>query len=1539
MSNLNTELYDSIVDRAAMTRLYEKRISDKVSVILDSHQVKLAELVEKGELTPAARKRLQRAIDIQLSKTYKGLSDVSKKSLLDLASNQISFAYQNIESKVGRIWRTQRPNRRVSEDLVLKRPLYKNNTLENGWKGIENNERKRISQLIRRGISKGQNSKEIALDIRKGRATKMSRAQSLSLVATATTSVYAQADHEVYDANKDALRGWQYIATLDTRTTKICIHRDGKIYNVGEVDFLPPAHWQCRSTTVPIVKHWNDLTKLENLAYVRQRNLAGLTEKQKAYYDGLVPSKETYSQWLFRQPTPVQIRHLGSQNAVDTFNSGKFEVNKFTNVNGQSIGIRDLARLTAQKYTPDTVKRKFDSAREELDQMNLGASTPDDLLGDSELAANLTKYYKLQAGDLSGTLSLTNYRGITIQGKKTRQTGVLKSPPQESQMIFNPVTRRYEDSRIYQPAPHVLNNNLRLVKETDVLKQADKDFITDINTRLAGTLGVNQRAVIVDNLRIVFTRYRKNPEPWINFKAVLNSQIKFDVMNVSDSIETALRSQSDALKRLKLDNYLDPVLGATQLDDLADGLVSNIKAKNKWESRVAPKIALELRNVFDRRIPRKLYKRMTERDLQQFYLKFANRLSLADSPDRDAFAVSLGRDLYNLANYNGSKREWYTLGMRLLESKNVSKFFKLETFGVQKQRLKNSLSGRYFGPYYDTFAYTLRIVDPRIQEYAKVTRKVEVGLRVGVVSKSQRLYFRKGYKTYFVREAPGIYYDTRIPITSTRSFSNFPDSFIDGEFVDALNWAAQAEYKIDTDFYDFMMRLLYFKDDKGKAAYYDDLNGYRTYMASRGDTYERFKAMEWLRGNGKAFANHPFIDHRARIYDRGLIGPQSGEAFRPFLNTAKEGILGINGYKNLNDQIGAFLGGLSDTLEGKFNSLTIKGRQAIAAKYHPEMVKIGNKMLNGKPQDVREILTNRLVLEIDPEEQAKFFRFAIEIAKIDNYLIENRGDLSSLNQYRTALALEQDASSSGAQIIALTTRNRQLAELSNVVNTDQKRRLYDEIAAETFNDPRFKEINKRLGLSEKDLRKAAKAQNMVTLYGAGQKTGALNVEGKLAKILDVDSNVLVVRAADRDKVLDQISGRAARYKKFDPDTYTELMNLRKQVKDLFDKGMSPGDELMEELYFLSPDTREVLEKMTKNYERVVTPQDFHNIAKIMSGHLAERVPILQNFTKYLGRLSNAFIENSKPSNSAMDWVSIAKIKLTGERGKRYTLPPLVTRALGLKPGEPVSEAFFKKINGWTPNGTLANLLLGTDSPTTRRTGKTYLKVEPFDIPVSGGIEVFKANKLPKSWTSAPWVNFDGKVLEQSFSKKYQTRLTYRDKDGNWIVNILDVPDRTEATWWEQFINKSGTISEVADLAKAKTAYAVNGNHSNDAVIVKKFHQWGRKAKKFTSTIHDAFFTNVGDMLEARRALKKIYAETMEINVIEETLKEMKRRGLPNNVYHQYRNEAIELGLIPIAGRSKVAGKTLTKEDILTVDDVLEEVSDEFDGNYYWYGVG
>jgi len=132
-------------------------------------------------------------------------------------------------------------------------------------------------------------------------------------------------------------------------------------------------------------------------------------------------------------------------------------------------------------------------------------------------------------------------------------------------------------------------------------------------------------------------------------------------------------------------------------------------------------------------------------------------------------------------------------------------------------------------------------------------------------------------------------------------------------------------------------------------------------------------------------------------------------------------------------------------------------------------------MLRGKPGDIRAILDHPMVQEIDGEDIGKFYRFAMEQAKLDNFLGGDYRKLERLSGYKTALALEQDASSSGAQTIALTTRNKQLAELSNVIPTDQKKRLYDEIAARTFDDPRFKKLNEKLGLTEKDLRKAAKA--------------------------------------------------------------------------------------------------------------------------------------------------------------------------------------------------------------------------------------------------------------------------------------------------------------------------------------------------------------------------------------------------------------------------------------------------------------------------------
>ena len=62
-------------------------------------------------------------------------------------------------------------------------------------------------------------------------------------------------------------------------------------------------------------------------------------------------------------------------------------------------------------------------------------------------------------------------------------------------------------------------------------------------------------------------------------------------------------------------------------------------------------------------------------------------------------------------------------------------------------------------------------------------------------------------------------------------------------------------------------------------------------------------------------------------------------------------------------------------------------------------------------------------------------------------------------------------------------------------------------------------------------------------------------------------------------------------------------------------------------------------------------------------------------------------------------------------------------------------------------------------------------------------------------------------------------------------------------------------------------------------------------------------------------------------------------GMGKDLYEKYLTEAIDIGLIPIAGKSRVGGKLLKESDILTDKDILKDIPKGFKNDYGWYGVG
>ena len=70
-----------------------------------------------------------------------------------------------------------------------------------------------------------------------------------------------------------------------------------------------------------------------------------------------------------------------------------------------------------------------------------------------------------------------------------------------------------------------------------------------------------------------------------------------------------------------------------------------------------------------------------------------------------------------------------------------------------------------------------------------------------------------------------------------------------------------------------------------------------------------------------------------------------------------------------------------------------------------------------------------------------------------------------------------------------------------------------------------------------------------------------------------------------------------------------------------------------------------------------------------------------------------------------------------------------------------------------------------------------------------------------------------------------------------------------------------------------------------------------------------------------------------------TLNEMKSRGLPKELYDKYLEEAIDKGLIPIPGKSRIGGKLISEKDILKAEDIVSPVPENFNEDHYWYGIG
>jgi SPP1 gp7 family putative phage head morphogenesis protein len=221
--------------------------------------------------------------------------------------------------------------------------------LEKAFRGVAVDQAERFSQVVRNGLLTGETTPSIAkrlignlqfgeeaktvrqLVAAGGQATAVADNQVMALVRTSINQVANSASQQVYEANQDITKKYRYVATLDSRTSSICAALDGREFEYGRGP-MPPQHFNCRSTTVPIIDP--DILPPSTIA-------------KRASADGPVPVNMNYGQWLAEQSNKVKAEVLGPSK-VPYFNrlvkksGARDAMAKLVRDDGSELTLKDL---------------------------------------------------------------------------------------------------------------------------------------------------------------------------------------------------------------------------------------------------------------------------------------------------------------------------------------------------------------------------------------------------------------------------------------------------------------------------------------------------------------------------------------------------------------------------------------------------------------------------------------------------------------------------------------------------------------------------------------------------------------------------------------------------------------------------------------------------------------------------------------------------------------------------------------------------------------------------------------------------------------------------------------------------------------------------------------------------------------------------------------------------------------------------------------------------------------------------------------------
>lgn len=376
MPNLNQSLRDRVVRHELyLKRLANEEVRRTRELLLAAEadvqkqiERRMAWIAERGfDSSPFTLRRLEanlKEVRAVVRAAHRELGGQLRSSLLGVAKHEAGWAAEAVAGElagVGVELGVGVAEGPLLSAIVNKQPFQ--GALLKDWAAkLGEDTFHAVRGAVRQGLLQGEAIGDIVRRLRGTKANDFKdgvlairRRNAEAVVRTAVSSVANSAREATWKANDDLVKGVQWVSTLDDRTTPQCQIRDGLEYTL---DYEPRGHsvpwgdgpgalhWNCRSTSVPVLATWKELG-------IDAREVTG---EQRAALDGMVPSTQNFGEWLGHMRDQGRLglveEVLGKKRAA-AFMAGEIKFKDLFNAKGDfltldKLKLADPGRLATQ---------------------------------------------------------------------------------------------------------------------------------------------------------------------------------------------------------------------------------------------------------------------------------------------------------------------------------------------------------------------------------------------------------------------------------------------------------------------------------------------------------------------------------------------------------------------------------------------------------------------------------------------------------------------------------------------------------------------------------------------------------------------------------------------------------------------------------------------------------------------------------------------------------------------------------------------------------------------------------------------------------------------------------------------------------------------------------------------------------------------------------------------------------------------------------------------------------------------------------------